>query len=121
MTAHISLAGHPEPILVRADGTTELVGEPGDLLGVLSDDELGLSESPVELAPGDTLVLYTDGITERRDGRRMFGQAGLRQVLASAAGTDAETMAERAEHAARSFVDAELRDDLAILVIRRPV
>jgi serine phosphatase RsbU (regulator of sigma subunit) len=118
--ATVCLAGHPEPVLVHADGSTELVGEAGDLLGVLPDDALGLSETAVTLQRGDALVLYTDGVTERRDGRRMFGQTGLRQMLSTTAGLDADAIAERAEEAARSFVDSELRDDLAIVVVRRP-
>ena len=117
--ARVCLAGHPEPVLLRADGTTELVGDAGDLLGVLPDEALGLTESTVSLQRGDSLVLYTDGVTERRDGRRMFGQTGLRQVLATSAGLAADAIAERAEEAARSFVDSELRDDLAIVVVRR--
>jgi len=117
--ATISLAGHPEPVLLRADGSTDLVGEPGDLLGVMPDATLDLTESTVTLNPGDALVLYTDGVTERRDGRRMFGQSGLQQVLSSSAGKDAHSIATHAEEAARSFVDSELRDDLALLVVRR--
>ena len=118
--ATVCLAGHPEPVLVHADGETELVGEAGDLLGVLPDDALGLSETAVTLRRGDALVLYTDGVTERRDGRRMFGQTGLRQMLSTTVGLDADAIAERAEEAARSFVDSELRDDLAVVVVRRP-
>jgi phosphoserine phosphatase RsbU/P len=119
VVARICLAGHPEPVLLTADGTTELVGTPGDLLGVLPEDSLTLLETEVRLEPGDCLVLYTDGVTERRDGRRMFGQHGLRAALATAAGLDADAVAHRLEAAAESFVDTDLRDDLAILVIRR--
>ena len=119
LTARICLGGHPEPVVRRSDGTTELVGMPGDLLGVLEDDELELHEIEIELAVGDALVLYTDGVTERRDARRMFGQYGLRRTLTSATGASAEELAHAIEHAAESFVDAELRDDLAILVLRR--
>jgi serine phosphatase RsbU (regulator of sigma subunit) len=117
--AQVCLAGHPEPVLLHADGSTDLVGDPGDLLGVLPDEDLGLTETELTLQRGDALVLYTDGVTERRDGRRMFGQTGLRQVLSATAGSDAEALAERAEESARSFVDSELRDDLAIVVVRR--
>jgi phosphoserine phosphatase RsbU/P len=116
--ARVCLAGHPEPVLVRADGSTELVGVPGDLLGVLDDEDLTLSEVDVVLNPGDALVLYTDGITERRSGTRMFGQHGLLQILQRSVGADADRLAAAVEHAAESFVETELRDDLAILVIR---
>jgi serine phosphatase RsbU (regulator of sigma subunit) len=119
LVARLSLGGHPEPVLLRADGRTELVGAAGDLLGVLGESELELHETEVDLDPGDALVLYTDGVTERRDGRRMFGQYGLRKALAGSAGATAEALASALEHAAESFVDTELRDDLAILVIRR--
>ena len=118
MKVHLCLAGHPEPVVLRADGSTELVGTPGDLLGVITGD-LSLTETTVALAPGDSLVLYTDGITERRDGSRMFGRHGVQQTLRRAVGTDAATLAKEVETAARSFVDTELRDDLAVLVARR--
>jgi serine phosphatase RsbU (regulator of sigma subunit)/anti-sigma regulatory factor (Ser/Thr protein kinase) len=119
LIAQVCLGGHPEPVVLRADGRTELVGEPGDLLGVLDDSGLELRETEFTLDVGDAMVLYTDGVTERRDGRRMFGQYGLRKTLAASVGQDAESLAAAVEHAAESFVRTELRDDLAILVIRR--
>lgn len=121
MPARVCLAGHPEPVLLRADGTTELVGSPGDLLGVLADDVLQVAEVDVPLGPGDSLVLYTDGVTERRDGGAMFGQYGVRRTLQDAVGADADGLAERLETAARLFVDTELRDDVAILVVQRRI
>jgi phosphoserine phosphatase RsbU/P len=119
VVARICLGGHPEPVLVRADGSTAFVGRPGDLIGVLDNEHLDLHETDVEIGVGDALVLYTDGVTERRDGRRMFGQYGLRKALTIASGADANALASAVEHAAESFVDTELRDDLAILVVRR--
>jgi phosphoserine phosphatase RsbU/P len=115
--ARICLAGHPEPVLLHADGTTEMVGTPGDLLGVI-DGELELHEYPMKLRPGEALVFYTDGITERRSGSRMFGHYGVQHTLQRAAGADAATLAAEVESAARSFVDTELRDDLALLVVQ---
>ncbi|MGZ4598062.1 MAG: SpoIIE family protein phosphatase [Actinomycetes bacterium] len=119
LRGELCLAGHPEPMILRADGAAELAGTPGDLLGVMAAD-LELTESSITLRPGDALVLYTDGITERRDGARMFGQHGVRQTLQGAAGSDAASLARRLETAARLFVDTDLRDDLAVLVARRP-
>jgi serine phosphatase RsbU (regulator of sigma subunit)/anti-sigma regulatory factor (Ser/Thr protein kinase) len=119
LVGRLCLGGHPEPVVLRADGRTELVGEPGDLLGVLDDSGLELHETEVSLDVGDAMVLYTDGVTERRDGRRMFGQYGLRKTLTKSAGSDADELASAVERAAESFVATELRDDLAILVIRR--
>lgn len=118
LTATVCLAGHPEPVLRRCDGRSEVVGTPGDLLGVLAG-EIEVTEVSVRLEPGDALVLYTDGVTERHDGERMFGQRGVRETLEQADGGDAAELAESLENAARSFVDVELRDDLAILVLRR--
>ena len=115
----LCLAGHPEPVLVRRDGSTELVGTPGDLVGVLGEDEMSLVEVDVGLAPGESLVFYTDGVTERRDEGRMFGQYGVRQTLSQVATASAQVMADTLEQAARSFVPTELRDDLAILVVQR--
>ena len=118
MRLRLCLAGHPEPVLLHADGSTDLVGTPGDLVGVLPDEEMTLEEVDVTLAPGEALVFYTDGVTERRDEAKMFGQYGVRHALELVGGTDAQTIADALDQAARSFVDSELRDDVAILVVR---
>lgn len=118
MTVRLCLAGHPEPVLLRPSGDAELVGTPGDLLGILADDDLGLVGVEVTMRPGESLVFYTDGVTERRDERRMFGQYGVRHTLRSVATADAQVIADTLEEAARSFVATELRDDLAILVAK---
>ena len=119
MTARLCLAGHPEPMLVDRQGVTTPVGTPGELLGVLDTEDLRLLEAEVDLEPGSSLVLYTDGVTERREGTRMFGQYGVRKTLQQLAGADAQAIADGLEAAARSFVEAELRDDLAIVVVQR--
>ena len=57
----IALGGHPAPVLRRADGAVREIGEPGSLLGIF---EPVLTDTTVPIAPGDTLVLYTDGLTD---------------------------------------------------------
>ena len=118
LSVRLCLAGHPEPVLLRADGSPEFVGAPGDLLGVLPDEGLSLTEVDLRVGVGESLVFYTDGVTERREQGRMFGQHGVRKTLQGLAGADARVIAEGLEAAARSFVPSELRDDLAILVAK---
>src|SRR5205085_7013547 len=67
----LACAGHPAPLVLRADGRVEPVGFAGSLLGVF--DEIDLRATEVELEPGDLLVLYTDGVIEARSGDAFFG------------------------------------------------
>jgi serine phosphatase RsbU (regulator of sigma subunit)/anti-sigma regulatory factor (Ser/Thr protein kinase) len=114
----VSAAGHPLPMLQSRDGTARPVGRTGSLLGVV-DDPL-LHDVEIELLPGEALILYTDGVTERHAGDRFFDEEGLAAAVSRCAGFTAEAMAERIELAARAFVEDEPRDDLAIVVLRVP-
>jgi PAS domain S-box-containing protein len=114
----ISIAGHPLPVLVRADGTAEEVGTPGSLLGVGVD--LDLHDVDLDLGPGDVLVFFTDGIVERHEGKRFFDEDGLTDVVRSVRGLGAQAIAVAIEGAARAFVDDEPRDDMAVVVLRVP-
>jgi serine phosphatase RsbU (regulator of sigma subunit) len=114
----ICLAGHPEPAVIRSDGTTELVGVAGDLLGVIPDDIAEFRDARLTLSAGESLVFYTDGITERRNNGDMFGQEGLRRALEQGPAGDAQSIVRRLEQAARTFTESPLRDDLAVLAVR---
>jgi GAF domain-containing protein/PAS domain-containing protein len=108
-------AGHPLPLIVRADGTLTKLGAPGGLLGLFP--EIPLTEDATDLAPGDALVLYTDGVTEAHRGRQLFGEKRLSAALASRAGSDAETMADAVQRAVQDFTEGPRRDDVAVLVL----
>jgi len=110
----LSCAGHPRPVLLRANGEVGFAGPHGTLLGVL--DHVELSEETVILEAGDALVFYTDGVTERRNGSAMFGEHNLLDCLRTVAGQSADTIAEWLEEQVRRFGAA--RDDLAVLVVR---
>ncbi|MGQ0520890.1 MAG: SpoIIE family protein phosphatase [Actinomycetota bacterium] len=116
--ATVCTAGHPCPLVRRRDGSVETVGVPGDLLGLLED--VALTEVEVHLGPGDLLVAFTDGITERHRGRRQFGDEGIAAVLAGIGDAGAAAVAERVEEAATDFVDGAPDDDMAIMVVRVP-
>jgi sigma-B regulation protein RsbU (phosphoserine phosphatase) len=117
--ARLSVAGHPLPLLRLPGGTATEIGAPARPLGI--DAGTGFGEVRVELSPGSTLVLYTDGVTEARDDAGdQFGDEQLVQVLG---GADCQTAAATvaAVHAA---VETHLSgsrhgaDDLAVLALR---
>jgi serine phosphatase RsbU (regulator of sigma subunit) len=108
--------GHPLPLVLRADGTVEPVGKLGTLLG--ADIEPALSDVVIDLAPGDLVVLYTDGVTEVRAGRKeIFGHRDLAELLGRCAGLPADGVAERVQHAVLEAANGRPRDDIAILVV----
>ena len=110
--------GHPLPLVARAGGLVEAVGRPGSLLGASAEVEL--SDVEVELAPGDALVCFTDGIVERHRGRDFFDETGIARALADAVGSDAATLAARIEYEARNVFAGNPHDDMAVLVARVP-
>jgi serine phosphatase RsbU (regulator of sigma subunit) len=117
LRARIVSAGHPPPLLLRAAGALETPAATGTLLGVETD--LELEPQIVSLAPGDALVLYTDGVTDARgeDGED-FGEERLRDAVATAAGATADGIAAAVDAAVRAHERGAARDDRAILVLR---
>jgi PAS domain S-box-containing protein len=108
-------AGHPLALLVR-DGVVGPVGEPGPLPGAMPG--LVWSATAVTLAPGDALVLYTDGVTEAVGaGNERFGDARLTAALAG--GGSATELVDAVQDALRAFRVGPPRDDLAMLALRR--
>jgi len=111
----VSCGGHPLPVLRRASGAVELVGAPGTLLGLLPDPEL--QERSVALDPGDTLVLYTDGLTEARAPFGMWGEAELIAAVQAAPMNGAVSLVDNLVSAALGDRAAP-RDDLAVLALK---
>jgi hypothetical protein len=104
-------AGHPPAILLGADGGTRLIEEVhGPMLGYPGGRHEAVS---IPIAEGDTLVLYTDGLVERRDETIDEGIERLRGVVAGTAGTDV------VERAFAALVPRAPADDAAILVAHR--
>jgi PAS domain S-box-containing protein len=112
----ISVAGHPSPVILRSDGSLQWIRGAGALLGVFDDAEL--AEDELRLGQGDTLVLYTDGVTEERGAEGAFGEEGLTAVLQGAAGATASEIVDRIEAAVLAHGSGEPRDDIALLAVR---
>ncbi|MGW4501792.1 SpoIIE family protein phosphatase [Micromonospora sp. NPDC004336] len=112
----LHLAGHDRPVLLRSGGGATFVGTGGTALGLL--DSIASPTARVPLDPGDSLVFYTDGVTERRRGRELFGTDRLRDAAAPLAGYSADVVAARLRSTALGFSAEAPRDDIAILVLR---
>ena len=114
----LSVGGHPLPLALRADGRVESLGKPGTLLGFVPNPEL--ADYAAELAPGDALILYTDGLTDADAPGRILKRAELVAALQSCTGGGAEAIASGLQAAALGGRADEPRDDIALLVLRVP-
>jgi PAS domain S-box-containing protein len=112
--ATICCAGHPMPLVVRAGGAIDSVGRPGSVLGWVPDPKL--HDVTFELGDLESLVLFTDGVTEARTTGDQYGLAGLQELLRAAASEDASGIATRVDRAAAHA--GARRDDVAVLVAR---
>lgn len=121
VAVHLASGGHPPAVVVRADGTAEFLPTPGGLLvGILPSARFGTATAV--LTPGDTLLLYTDGLTEARTGEDRAGRYGDEALLAFAAahaGRTPPALMEALAGLLNSFGDG-LDDDTALLALGVP-
>jgi serine phosphatase RsbU (regulator of sigma subunit) len=112
-------AGHTPPLLLRRDrGVQELPAEPGLPLGIVEDFKF--APHRYRFAPGEAIVLYTDGVTEAADlDGTFFGQERLEELLASCPPGDCEAVVEEVFNGVVRFSrGAPQSDDIAVLVVR---
>jgi serine phosphatase RsbU (regulator of sigma subunit) len=114
-------AGQTPPLLRRADGTIERLGEGGIALGMFELSTYTAGQS--SLGQGDVLVFYSDGITEAESKAGVpFDEAGLQAVMARHWWEDAATLGKAIVKAVEDHAaDTRLADDLTVLAIRRPI
>jgi PAS domain S-box-containing protein len=114
----LSAAGHPPPLVLRADRTLEAVDALGRMLGVSRSAD----PAPVELVlrRGDLLLLYTDGVLDARTARETFGEQRLRDALTAAAAEPPAEVLRRIDDAVRAFAPGRARDDKALMALRVP-
>ncbi|HOW61937.1 MAG TPA: SpoIIE family protein phosphatase [Candidatus Contendobacter sp.] len=114
----LTQAGHPRPIwLHRADRRTELIGGGGFPVGMLP--ELEYDAITFDLAPGDRLFLYSDGVTECANAQaELFAETRLMALLAATADLPVAAVAERVGQALREWQgDENHQDDITLLIL----
>jgi serine phosphatase RsbU (regulator of sigma subunit) len=112
----LSSAGHPMPMLVGPDGSVREIGEPGRLLGLANPYEW--KDQTIAVQTGETIVLYTDGVTDTRGEQERFGYARLRELLTSAGTRSPIELLARLDTALASFQVGAQADDTAVLAMR---
>jgi serine phosphatase RsbU (regulator of sigma subunit) len=112
----VAVGGHPSPIVARADGRVEELDGSGTLLGLVDDPKL--DDMTTELLPGDTVLLYTDGVTEAGAPHRVWTPDDLVEVVTGCAPGDAQQLVDYVAEAALNGLDGPPRDDIAMLALR---
>jgi serine phosphatase RsbU (regulator of sigma subunit) len=112
----LAVAGHPAPLIVRRDGTVTEPAVRGTVAGVWAN--LTYREVELLLAPGDLMLLFTDGVFEARNQDGFFGEERLRELVAGYAGANPETLCEAVEQRVVEHLGGAEHDDIALLAIR---
>ncbi|WP_067501584.1 PP2C family protein-serine/threonine phosphatase [Actinoplanes sp. TFC3] len=117
----LATGGHPVPLILRNDGTVEAAPVKGTLIGVVP--QITVQPATIELAPGETCLFYSDGLTEARggpSGQEQYGETRLRDALAGCRGMPGDAAVERVRQLVSDWVHGGVRDDIAMLAVRAP-
>jgi sigma-B regulation protein RsbU (phosphoserine phosphatase) len=109
-------AGHNPPFLLHRDGTHQRLREGGGVLGVFPNQKFDLGSA--RLAPGDRVILFTDGVTETNniEGEE-FGEARLLGLLEQNCASSAGELQKRILDSASAFSGGHWHDDVTLLVL----
>lgn len=117
LDCRLANGGHPAPLILRANGRVEpLDAGRGPLVGAFADARYG--EAIVRLAPGELLLMYTDGVTEVRGRQAEFGEHELADTLVACAGHSPEEVVANVLRRAVELQAGQPRDDIALLAIQ---
>jgi serine phosphatase RsbU (regulator of sigma subunit) len=113
----LAVGGHPLPLLKRDGRPCEKVGRNGLLLGAVAAYD-GAEEETIELSLGDTLLLFTDGVTDTPGGESRFGDERLRAAV-DAAPAEPGALLRAVSHTLDAFAHGTGMDDRAMLALQR--
>jgi serine phosphatase RsbU (regulator of sigma subunit) len=109
-------AGHPGPVLVRADGRAQVLPGGGLPLGIFADAEPASQE--IDLDPGDLMFLFSDGLASARSPDLADVGDRVNDELAALAGQPAARVVSRVQEVVVEFCGGQLRDDVTMLALR---
>jgi hypothetical protein len=116
----LAAGGHPPPMVLRRSGLVEEVAVPGTVVGLLPDARFG--RTTITLRPGETVLLYSNGVTEARrrgaGGPEQFGPARLAALLRACEGMPAQAVATQVERTIADWLGRNDGDGLAALTLR---
>ncbi|BDI29480.1 hypothetical protein CCAX7_15310 [Capsulimonas corticalis] len=114
----LAFAGAEPPILLREDGAVEIITGVGYPLGIFAGTDY--ETTVIHLAPGDTLLMATDGLTDARHDGEFLGQNGLANFIVQARGAATlKGLGQRVVDLAKEFAGGPMRDDMCLLLARR--
>ena len=116
LTVVLASAGHPGPVVLRRDGRVQQASGGGLPLGIFPDAEPGREE--YDLAPGDTLIFYTDGLAGACGPELGYFDDQLAGEIAALAGQPPAQILTRLQARAQAWCAGEIRDDITMLALR---
>lgn len=109
-------AGHPHPLIQRSTGKIERIGQGGIPVGVF--ESATYDEVPFHLAPGDRLLIASDGITETQSPQgRLLGEEGLKAIMQTNAFLRGQNMLESLSWSLSNFAGGERGDDISAVLL----
>lgn len=112
----MSSAGHPPPLVIRDDGRIREIGGSGPILGGWEDSIW--EDREVLIGPDETLLMYTDGVTDTRGKDERFGAGRLRRLLADLAGGSPRHLLSELQAALDEFQTEGHADDTGAVALR---
>jgi PAS domain S-box-containing protein len=113
----VSSGGHPLPLVVGAGGTLREAGQPGMLLGI--EGAHGWHDEEIRLGDGETLIAFTDGVTDAHGADGRYGEERLHDLLRERAGAPPDVLLDTLDAALAAFRAGPQADDTAAVALAR--